>query len=179
MKLFQSKRNKKEDNDDVDDIVSKTTENPTTTSDQTKIQENQKSTPNQNQKTFSLFGEEFERRLAPSIVLSSQLNPGEWGIASDVAGKTYSDRPSSPLFLEKLEISIEISVAGNFVKTTSIMVFRNLHDRVLEGELVFPLPENATVSGFGLDVDGVIVDGVPVEKQKARVVFEEEVRKGL
>ena len=37
-------------------------------------------------------------------------------------------------------------------ETTMTMVFRNPHDRVLEGELLFPLPEGATVSGYGLSV---------------------------
>ena len=50
---------------------------------------------------------------------------------------------------------------------------------MLEGELTFPLPEHATVSGYGLDVGGVIVEGVPVEKRQARVSYEKEVRKGI
>ena len=47
----------------------------------------------------------------------------------------------------------------------------------LEGELVFPLPEGTTVSGYGLDIDGVVVDGVVVTKEKARVAFEAETRR--
>ncbi|CAF4372552.1 unnamed protein product, partial [Adineta steineri] len=39
------------------------------------------------------------------------------------------------------------------------------------------LPNRSFVRG--LDVDGRIVDGVVVEKEKARVTFEKEVRKGV
>lgn len=46
------------------------------------------------------------------------------------------------------------------------------------GELVFDLPEKSTIRGFALDINGAMVDGVAVEKEKARVAFEEEVRKG-
>ena len=59
------------------------------------------------------------------------------------------------------------------------LTFQNDADRVLEGELVFPLPENATVSGYALDVNGQLVEAVTVEKEKARVVFETETRRGI
>ena len=43
----------------------------------------------------------------------------------------------------------------------------------------FPLPESATVHEFALDANGSMVDGVVMEKEKAREVFEAEVRKGV
>lgn len=64
-------------------------------------------------------------------------------------------------------------------QTTLTLTFANDANRVLEGELVFPLPDGATVSGFGLDVNGQMVDGVAVEKQSARVSYEKEVHKGI
>ena len=74
---------------------------------------------------------------------------------------------------------VKITVAGPFTQVTQTLVFHNPSTRTLEGELVFPLPEGAAVSGFALDVKGELVDAVPVEKEKARVVFEKEVRKGV
>ena len=59
------------------------------------------------------------------------------------------------------------------------MTFFNPFPRALAGDLTFPLPAGATVSGYGLDVDGALVDGVVLDKQKARRVFETEVRKGV
>ena len=38
-------------------------------------------------------------------------------------------------------------------------------------------PAGATVSGYGLDVNGQLVEGVVVEKHQARIVFEKEVRR--
>ncbi len=42
---------------------------------------------------------------------------------------------------------------------------------------MYPLPAGAIVQGYALDINGRMVDGVPVPRQKARVAFEEEVRK--
>lgn len=64
-------------------------------------------------------------------------------------------------------------------ETTQTMRFFNPNQRILEGNLTFPLPDNATVSGYALDVGGVMVDGVVVPKQEARRILEAEERKGI
>jgi hypothetical protein len=58
------------------------------------------------------------------------------------------------------------------------MRFYNPNDRVLEGNLSFPLPDNAVVCGYALDVEGQMVDGVVTPKQEARRILEAEERKG-
>ena len=87
------------------------------------------------------------------------------------------DDKSVPMLVRNLKIEVEI--AGLVARTTMEMTFENPHDQDLEGELIFPLPDGAALSGYGLDVEGQIVDASLVEKQLARVVFEEEVRKGV
>ena len=42
----------------------------------------------------------------------------------------------------------------------------------MEGEFVLPLPEGATVSGYALEVNDKLRDGVAVEKQRARDAYE-------
>ena len=84
---------------------------------------------------------------------------------------------SEPLKLQKVDI--QARVVGFAAETTMTMTFYNPHSRVLAGDLYFPLPEGATVSGYGLDVDGKLVDGVVVDKHEARRIFEAEVRKGV
>ncbi|WP_395142704.1 VIT domain-containing protein [Armatimonas sp.] len=88
-----------------------------------------------------------------------------------------NEEKDAPVRLERADI--QITVAGPLAQVTQTLVFHNSSKRVLEGELTFPLPEGAAVSGFALDVKGELVDAVPVEKEKARVVFEKEVRKGV
>jgi len=123
------------------------------------------------------------RHFLPALVLLAAI-PGI--VRSQPNGKTEPTRPAlvahdgqtaKPLTLAKADIHVVIS--GFLAETTMTLTFHNDGSRVMEGELVFPLPQGATVSGYGLDVNGQIVEGVPVEKQKARITFETEVRKGV
>jgi len=82
-----------------------------------------------------------------------------------------------PIILTKLDV--EVKIVGFIAETKMTMTFYNSNNRELEGELNFPLPQGSTVSGYALDIKGVLVDGVAVEKKKARVVFEKIVRQGI
>ena len=79
--------------------------------------------------------------------------------------------------IERADIVFES--VGTLTKTTVTLRFRNTTTRILEGELAFPLPEGAAVSGYALDINGEMADAVPVPKDTARVVFETEVRRGV
>jgi Ca-activated chloride channel homolog len=76
-------------------------------------------------------------------------------------------------------VKIETTIVGFVAETRMTMTFFNPHSRQMAGDLYFPLPEGSTVSGYALDVHGKMVDGVVVEKDKGRQVFEAEVRKGI
>ncbi len=82
-----------------------------------------------------------------------------------------------PIIIRAVES--KVVVQGMLAETRLTMTFFNPNSRRLAGDLTFPLPEGATVSGYGLDVNGVLVDGVVVEKQKGREVFETEMRRGV
>ncbi len=84
---------------------------------------------------------------------------------------------SRPLALTNVKINAFI--VGHLAETEMTMTFYNPNARVLEGDLYVPLPQGSTVSGYALDVNGTMVDGVVVGKDKARQVFEIEVRKGV
>jgi len=63
------------------------------------------------------------------------------------------------------------------VRTT--IAFTNPNGRAMAGELEFPVPSGGAVCGYALEIDGTMVPGVVCEKEKARVAFENEVRKGV
>ena len=84
---------------------------------------------------------------------------------------------SQPLGISKIDTRVRI--LGYIAETTTTMTFANPHDRVLQGDLYFPLPEGATVSGYALDIGGRMIDGVAVEKDKGREVFEKIVRQSI
>lgn len=75
------------------------------------------------------------------------------------------------VYLSKL--SVDVKIAGTIAITTMEMTFRNNNNRLLEGELIFPLPEGVSVSRYALDINGRMREAVPVEKVKATQVFEE------
>jgi len=106
-------------------------------------------------------------------------------VASPAAAQQLITRPPTlvvegtdkPIAIEALDV--EARIVGHLAETSMTLTFFNPANRVLAGDLTFPLPAGATVSGYALDVNGTLVDGVVVDKVKARQVFETEVRKGV
>jgi len=78
---------------------------------------------------------------------------------------------NSEVYLQSLDIQVEVT--GNIATTRCVMVFKNRTKKILEGELLFPLPDGVTVSHYALDINGKMREAVPVEKAKATQVFEE------
>lgn len=91
--------------------------------------------------------------------------------------KVDQDQPMTALPVARMEVDVDIH--GILAKTSITLEFANPHDRVLEGDLYFPLPEGVTVSGYAIDLNGQMVDAVVVEKHTARIIFETEQRKGI
>ena len=88
-----------------------------------------------------------------------------------------AEQDLKPMELTKLDVDVRIQ--NDLAEVQMTMVFYNPNSRVLAGDLYFPLPEGALISGYALDVQGKMVEGSVVQKHKARQVFEEEVRKGI
>ncbi len=81
--------------------------------------------------------------------------------------------------VEMQNLAVHVSVLGGIARTTYEMTFYNRENRVLEGRFQLPLAEGQEVVEFALEVNGEMRDGVVVEKEKGRVVFEEIVRRGV
>ncbi len=80
-----------------------------------------------------------------------------------------------PLTVKYHRVRVEIV---NQVATTSIdQVFINNHTRDIEGTFIFPLPEGASISKFSLYIGGRKVDGEILDRDKARQIYEDIVRR--
>lgn len=77
------------------------------------------------------------------------------------------------------DVSISVQMQGFIASTRIDLTFFNPNSRVLEGELVFPLVEGQSITGYALDVNGKLRQGVVVEKETARVAYESTVRRGI
>lgn len=91
----------------------------------------------------------------------------------------FVEAPLAEKAVELKSLDINVVVSGLCAETTQIMRFFNPNRRDLEGTLTFPLPDNAVVCGYALDIEGNMIDGVVVPKQEARRILEAEERKGV
>ena len=112
--------------------------------------------------TASAEGQDAQENLVVSDANLPQARPPVLTI-----GGKEDDR----VYLQSLDIQVEVT--GNIASTRYTMIFKNRTDRVLEGELTFPLPDGITVTHYALDINGKMRDAVPVDKAKATQVFEE------
>ncbi len=97
-----------------------------------------------------------------------------------VARNIGTDRAAvSPKSLTIASLDVSIKIIGGLAETTLTARFDNPNDRVLEGDFTLDLPREAWVTGFALDVNGVLVDGVLQPKAKAAEAYEENLRRGV
>jgi len=94
------------------------------------------------------------------------------------------DVPEAEKPIELRQLDIKVDIEGRLARTTVAMTFYNPNDRVLEGELHFPLLEGQTIVGFALSMDDgtgkeTMRDAVPVDKVKGRQVFEDVIRQRI
>lgn len=78
--------------------------------------------------------------------------------------------------IQIVKVLVEVEIIGGSSLTRVQLEIRNPNERVLEGELQFPLRAGQTVTGFALDIDGQQRPAVGIEKAKGQQVFEDVIR---
>ena len=119
------------------------------------------------------------RRLTTllALALMSASPATAQNIGRPVIRAPWQTRDSTPMRLQSLRVDVKI--VGHLATTTWDMSVFNPQRSVLEGELVFPIGDGQTISRFAMDVNGALREGVVVEKDKGRQVFEDIVRRGV
>ncbi|MDR3001325.1 MAG: DUF2135 domain-containing protein [Fibromonadaceae bacterium] len=118
-----------------------------------------------------------------SAIVSTHTLP-DYAVSDTVAAVSDTIMPPAKLPVLKIDgkedpnvylqsLDIQVEVTGNIASTRYTMVFKNKTNRILEGELTFPLPDGRTVTHYALDINGKMREAVPVEKARATQVFEE------
>lgn len=77
------------------------------------------------------------------------------------------------------EVKTDVKVVGTIAITTVDMIFYNPNNRVLEGELQFPLGDGQSISRFALDINGKLREGVVVDKAIGQEAFETVIRQKI
>ncbi len=75
--------------------------------------------------------------------------------------------------LELRRLSVDATVRGDAAETRVEHVFWNPTEEVLQGTFRFPLPDEAVLVGLAMEVEGRMVDGELVEREKAQRVYEQ------
>ena len=81
--------------------------------------------------------------------------------------------------LKLSELHIKVNITGNIALTTYNMKFYNATNRILEGELAFPLGQGQSVTDFAMDVNGELRHAVIVEKELGRVAYENTIKQKI
>lgn len=89
----------------------------------------------------------------------------------------HSQATDRPIELKTLSVDIKASL---FTATTTIqMEFFNPNNKILDGEYNFSLGPGQVITGFALDINGFMREGVIVDKQKGRVAYENTIRRRI
>jgi len=112
----------------------------------------------------------------PTVLLAQAGRPPARGgmppvMMAEVGGQ------SAPLRISEVETAVRI--LGHVAETSSTLTFTSSHGEELEGNFVFPLPKDATVSGYALDIRDKMVDGVAVSNTYGSEVFDDIIRRRI
>ena len=67
---------------------------------------------------------------------------------------------------------VKVEIRDQIARTTIEESFVNHTNQTLEGVFHFPLPQDASISGFGMWIGGELIEADVVEKQRAREIYE-------
>jgi hypothetical protein len=67
---------------------------------------------------------------------------------------------------------VDVEIRDQIARTTIEQSFVNNTGKVLEGQFHFPLPADASITGFGMWIGSELVEADVVEKQRAREIYE-------
>ena len=77
------------------------------------------------------------------------------------------------------EHEVDVEITNRVAEVTVEQVFYNGSGRQIEGAYYFPLPKGASISDFKMYADGKVLSGELLEKDKARKIYEDIVRRNI
>jgi Ca-activated chloride channel family protein len=82
----------------------------------------------------------------------------------------------SPYPLEVLYHHVDVKINGNIAETFIDQEFYNPSNNMLEGYYIFPIPKDAVINKFSMEIDGEMVNAELLDATKARQIYEDIVR---
>lgn len=90
----------------------------------------------------------------------------------------YADGVHSEANKRDLGISsldVDVNVRGDIAETTVTVAFENPTNNILEGQFALNMARGAVVTGYALDINGTLIDGVLETKYKAAEAYQRRV----
>ncbi|HEX9965969.1 MAG TPA: VIT domain-containing protein [Allosphingosinicella sp.] len=94
-----------------------------------------------------------------------------------VRGVDDEQSQSADLRVEALDVAVRLH--GGIAETIVTARFRNTGREILEGRFTLQMPSASIVTGYALDVDGKMIDGVLLDQLEARRAYEAQVRQNV
>ncbi|MCW8813718.1 MAG: VIT and VWA domain-containing protein [Chlorobium sp.] len=82
----------------------------------------------------------------------------------------------SPYPLEVLYHHVDVKINGNIAETFIDQEFYNPSNNMLEGYYIFPIPKDAVINKFSMEINGKMVSAELLDATKARQIYEDIVR---
>ena len=119
--------------------------------------------------------------ILPAVAAAQGVSPDGGALPPPEPPRPWIEVPlentDKPCTVDALDIDAKVD--GLHARVSTTITIRNPNARPISAPLAFPLPDGATVCGYALEIGGAMVDGVVVPKEKARVAFETEQRRGV
>ena len=94
-----------------------------------------------------------------------------------IVGRDDEDDDAEALTISKLDVLVE--TVGGTAQTTVTATFLNPGEDATEGDFTFDLPPGSVVTGYALDVEDHMVEGVLVGRRQGTQAYEARVRAGI
>lgn len=98
-------------------------------------------------------------------------------LTARIAGVDTPENRSRKLRIARFEATVRIH--GAVAETSMEIRFENGGSEQLEGDFTMAMPAGSVVTGYALDVNGQMVDGVLVDQRQARLAYEARVRERI
>ena len=115
--------------------------------------------------------------LAFLALPAAAAGPSNPRLTALVGGVDDEDNRRDTLRIERL--GLEVQVHGGIADTILTARIFNGGGEQVEADFALALPPGSTVTGYALDVEGNLVDGVLVDQRKARQAYQERVRQAV
>lgn len=112
--------------------------------------------------------------MVPALAGAQSGGPS---LTARVQGIDTAETTGRKLRIETLDVAVRLH--GTIAETTITARFANPGQQILEGDFTLAMPPGSVVTGYALDVNGQMIDGVLADQRQARMAYEARVRQRI